>query len=232
MRPVLLVLLVLLLAGCGGGTVDTADDPADDPADPARGGAMPTRVPAAPGEVRTRGIVTVLDDGDRPELCLGAVAESWPPQCGGPPLVGWDWRRQVEVPGQPGGGAGGAGEPRSFERAGGVRWGQYALTGRWDGTALTLTTAIPAALYDAVREEPEPEPPRPQDPPDGATLERIAGDLGRALPGAQSSSVQDGRVHVDVVYDDGSLQAWADGRYGPGVVMLTPALVDVADPSS
>ena len=36
----------------------------------------------------------------------------------------------------------------------------------------------------------------------------------------------DGYVSVDVVHDDGSLQAWADETYGEGVVVITSALVE------
>jgi hypothetical protein len=219
MRPWTLALLVLLLAGCGSRTGGTAEDPADGdaagPPDP------PTAVPAAPGEVRTRGVVTVLDDGSGAEVCLGPVAESWPPQCGGPPLVGWDWRRQARAPGP-------AGEGTGFEQAAGVRWGQYVLAGRWDGESLTLTTAAPAAEHQPTAEEPTalPEPEQPVDP---QRLERIARDLAGDLPGAQTSYVADGRAHVDVVYDDGSLQDWADETYGAGTVVVTGMLVDVAD---
>ena len=94
---------VLLLSGCG-----MADDaPAAEPPD---------------GLVRTPYLATVLDDGDGPELCLGAVAESYPPQCGGPALVGWDW----------------ADHEGTFEEASGVRWGAYALEGRYDSDANTF----------------------------------------------------------------------------------------------
>jgi hypothetical protein len=105
-------------------------------ADAPSGGA-PTPVPE--GEVRTGGLVTVLDSGDGPEMCLGAVAESYPPQCGGPALADFDW-----------------GDVGS-EEAAGVRWGSYALTGTYDGSTFTVTDAIPAALYDTMA-QPEPEP--------------------------------------------------------------------------
>lgn len=94
---------VLLLNGCG--MVD--DAPAAEPPD---------------GLVRTPYLATVLDDGDGPELCLGAVAESYPPQCGGPALVSWDW----------------ADHEGTFEEASGVRWGAYALVGRYDSDANTF----------------------------------------------------------------------------------------------
>ena len=51
----------------------------------------PCPTPVPDGEVRTSGLVTVLDAGTGPELCLGAVAESYPPQCGGPALEDFDW---------------------------------------------------------------------------------------------------------------------------------------------
>ena len=48
---------------------------------------------------------------------------------------------------------------------------------------------------------------------------------GRDLPGAQGAYGADGHVLVDVTYDDGSLQAWADEEYGENVVIVTSALV-------
>lgn len=225
MRSVTLALVVALLAACGSRT-GGADDPTDTDS---VGGPVPTEVPAASGEVRTRGVVTVLDDGTRPEICLGPVAESFPPQCSGPPLVGWDWRQRRLELGQPGGGP--AGGATGHEQAAGVRWGQYALVGRWDGQAFTLTTAVPAAQYEPPSDVSTPSPP-PSGDVEAATLERIARDLGRILPGAQSSYVTDGRAHIDVVYDDGSLQEWAERRHGTGVVVVTSALVDVPDAGS
>lgn len=72
------------------------------------------------GLVTTRHPVTVIDDGSGPELCLGGVAESLPPQCSGPKVAGWTW----------------AGE---FAESGGVRWGDYIVTGRYDPEADVLT---------------------------------------------------------------------------------------------
>lgn len=69
---------------------------------------------------------TVLDSGDGPELCLGGVATSLPPQCGGVPVAGWDWN---EVTGE--------------ERIGGVTWGDYHVEGTYDGTTFTLLVAGP-----------------------------------------------------------------------------------------
>lgn len=239
-------------------------------------GEVPTPVPD--GEVRTSGLVMVLDDGNGPEMCLGAVAESYPPQCGGPALADFDW--------------GDAGS----EQAGGVTWGQYALTGTYDGTTFTVSDAIPAALYD-VMAEPEPDPlaaacddatttdtskATPEDmdatlaaasalpsyasawltgntinvavteDPEGAeaklretwggmlcvtTVERTDADLNavntelQAALGDQlltSGSLTPDSLDAQVVYDDGSVQEWADATYGDGLVTISSALVPVS----
>lgn len=251
--------------------------------DPAGGGASSTATtapsgeapaPVPDGEVRTSGLVTVLDAGTGPELCLGAVAESYPPQCGGPKVEGFEW------------GDVGA------ETAGGVTWGQYALTGNYDGTTFTVTDAIPAALYDAMAEpeagglEPacddatttDTDKATPEDmdatltaasalptyatswlskgtinvavtaDAEGAeaelrktwggllcvtTVEKTDADLNevnqelQAALGAQlltSGSTAPDSLDARVVFDDGSIQDWADATYGGGLVRVTSAL--------
>jgi hypothetical protein len=204
---VLLVVLAPGLAACGG---DDGPTTAQDPAGSQPSAAVPTAVPAAPGAVRARSLPTVMDTGAGPELCLGAIAESYPPQCGGPAVVGWDWRDQAP----------------DFEQQGDVRWGTFAVTGTWDGTTFTVTEAVPGALYDPAPEEPVelPTPGRAYSP---AELEEIATEVGEVLPGAQGAYAdQEGHVLVDVTYDDGSLQDYADARWGAGVVVVGGALVD------
>ena len=83
---------LVMLAACGSTDATVARDPGSSSGD----NPMPDSVPAADGTVHTRGAVTVMDTG-RPELCLGPIAESWPPQCGGPRIRGWDW---AEFPGR------------------------------------------------------------------------------------------------------------------------------------
>lgn len=200
-----LCLAVPLLASCGDDVVDTATDPAGS------GGSgleRPTEVPAAPGKVRSANLATVMDTGDV-ELCLGPIAESYPPQCGGPEITNWDW----------------ADHDGMFEQQGEVRWGTFAVTGTWDGTSFTLTEAIPGALYDPMYEEPSPLP-EPSEAYSASELESMAEELGD-LPGAQVAYADEGHVLVDVLYDDGSIQDWADDEYGEHVVVVTPALVDV-----
>ena len=206
MRTLLAVFALLLaaplLGACGDEGDTTAHDPGGDP-----GRSMPAEVPAARGTVHTRGLATVMDKGG-PELCLGAVAESWPPQCGGPPIEGWDWADHHGV----------------FERQQQIRWGQFLVTGTWDGSTFGYRDAVPAALYDAMPTE-EVRLPAPAVEHTRAELEDIAAQVGD-LPGAQGAYADAGHVLVDVIYDDGSLQAWVDDTYGQDVVIVRSALID------
>jgi len=271
------VLTVLGATACSTEAEMRAVDPASGSgaAADASSGEVPQPVPD--GEVRTSGLVMVIDEGDGPELCLGAVAESYPPQCGGPALADFDW--------------GDAGS----EEASGVRWGSYALTGTFDGTTFTVTDAIPAALYDTMA-APEEEPlaaacdsptttdtakATPEDmdatlaaasalptyasawltgntinvavteDAEGAeaelrttwggmlcvtTVERTDADLNevnqelQAALGDQlltSGSTSPDSLDAQVVFDDGSIQEWADATYGDGLVRISSALVPV-----
>lgn len=199
-----LAAVLLTVTACGSDGEGSAID--SGPAG-GRSSAMPER-PTPSGQVRSVNLATVMDTGT-PELCLGPVAESYPPQCGGPEITNWDW----ETHGQ-----------RTFDEQGDVRWGTYAVTGTWDGTAFEVSEAIPGPLYDAIAPEPSVTPtPAASYSPD--ELEAIATEV-RELPGAQGSYGNDLTVTVEVMYDDGSLQAWADEEYGTGVVLLTALLVD------
>lgn len=296
----LAALLLATTAACGAET--DADSEATSPSESASESPsaspspqpMPTAAPAAEGEVRTDGVVTVIDAGS-PQLCLGAVAMSLPPQCQGLSLLGWKW----------------ADHPGYDERAG-VRWGSYAVTGTWDGTSFTVTSAIPLDSYDPETPEPElPDLSTPCPEPEGgwrvlkpaktttATMEatfteasRLPGfaeawldtsldtsktpgsddptkviinvavteDLSGAkatlrkvwggalcvtpakyteaqlttmatelqqLPGVLSTSASRDLVEATVVYDDGSLQEWADASYGEGRIEISSALLPV-----
>ena len=161
-----LVALVALLALCACSTQEKtvgvdSDADASNGADPAAGsgagaGERPTAVPAADGPVATDGLVTVLDDGDGPELCTN-VAESFPPQCSGLPMAGWDWAEHPE-----------------HEDQSGTKWGSFALTGTFDGTTFTVTEAIPAALYDAISSPTESGFETPCEEPSGGWAATVA----------------------------------------------------------
>ena len=210
MRFVWAVVALLVLAACGTDDGTRAADPAGDPTASAAAG-LPTAIPAAQGPVTTLQPATVMDTGS-PELCLGAVAESYPPQCRGIPLVGWSWRDH----------------DGTFERAGDTRWGLFAVTGTFDGTTFTVRDAVPAAVYDPGPLPPEPTPCEDAAAADchGPTKQRIAeiGDELTSLPGMLTIVPSRFAVRADVVFDDGSLQAWADEAYGDGVVVIASAL--------
>lgn len=203
----LLAALVLsTLAGCGSQTPTT--DVPDGGATQDVGGP-PAPSPTPDGPVRTRDLAYVVQTGDSPELCLGVVAESAPPQCDGLSLAGWDWDALSGV----------------YETAGPSRWGSYAVTGTLADDTLTVTGAVPAALYDPAVVAPA-APAAPTASYDAAELDDIAAQLRAEVPGVLGANAVDGRVQLDVVYDDGMLQAWSDDTFGAGVVVVTGALVD------
>jgi hypothetical protein len=219
MRTPLLGLVLaaaLLLSACSTEGEMRAVDPdaADDaPASTAASGKAPSPVPDGP--VRTRGLVTVLDPGTGPQLCLGAVAESYPPQCSGPPIKGFEW-----------------GEVGS-ETASGVTWGQYAVTGRFDGTTFTATDAIPAALYDAMA-EPHEEPlgaacddPSTTDPAK-TTPEDLDATLAAAsaLPGYATTWLSGETINVAVTRDAAGAEATLRRTWGGPLCVTTVERTD------
>ena len=145
-------------------------------------------------------------DGDA-ELCLGAVAESYPPQCSGIPITNWTWD-----------------EVEGSETSGEATWGAYAVQGTYDGDEFTVTTPpIMLALYDPM---PLPDP-TGGEPGEGdeATLLEIQEELPDILGDAYIGSYpQDGWLFVDVVWDDGTWQDAADDDYGDDTVIIRSAL--------
>jgi len=211
-RSLALPLLALgLLAACGGEDV-ARDETSTGSAPSAEPAATPTAVPAAPGLVEpATPPATVLDDGDGPVLCLGPMTLAYPPtSCSGVPVAGWDW----------------ADEGAGHQAEGDVRWGSYVVTGRWDGETFTVETAEPAGK--AVQ-PPSPAPGLVKPPVTlaQAELKQIRSAL-QDQPWVLGSAVTGGQVRVDVTYDDGSLQEWADEEYGEGAVVVTGQLVDAS----
>jgi hypothetical protein len=124
MRTVLVAtsLLLALAAGCGSSDSDVAP-----------GGDGPSvTMPAVDPTELLRGSGTVLDDGSGPQLCLGGVAESYPPQCSGITLAGWDWD---SVDGE--------------ESAAGTTWGEFHVVGTYDGVTFSVVEAGPYDLETA-----------------------------------------------------------------------------------
>jgi hypothetical protein len=194
---------IALLAACATGPGDAPSNPATD------GTGAPDGVIAAPGPVVGQG--TVIQTGETPpQLCLGAVMESYPPQCSGPELVGWDWDA---VDGE--------------ETSGDVTFGTFAVFGGWDGVRLTVTGGISLALYDPMPfVDPLLDPENAGDAAE-ADLTRIQEELTASAPFEILTMWQEnGYLFVQVVYDDGSIQAWADETYLPDTVAIRGALRD------
>jgi hypothetical protein len=191
---------MLALSGCAGTQAPAGGSPA-------ALGELPR--PAAAGEVLAQGMV-LQKDGQEPELCLGAIAESYPPQCGGPKVSGWDWA-SVE----------------QSENASGITWGSYAVIGTWDATSFTVTqTPIPLSLYDAVA-QPDPRlDPAQAGESDEATVLQAQTTLHADdyPPTVLGDWIENGYLWVSVIYDDGTVQKHFDETLGRGIVAVQSAL--------
>lgn len=163
-----------------------------------------------PPEGRVIGVGTVLDDAGDVALCMGAIMESYPPQCSGVPLGDWTWD-----------GVDGS------ETSGDATWGAYAVYATYDGERLTRTDPpIMLALYDTVA---------PEDPTggvEGSTAEdeltRVQDDISARLgTDALTVGTDRGYVWLQVVWDDGTLQDAVDAEYGDEVVVVTSALREI-----
>lgn len=159
---VALLSATLLLSACGSG-VD----------------AEPSRTPP-----QLVGVGTVLDDGSGPEFCLGGVAQSLPPQCGGPLLVKWTWPE------------------KGWEEASGTTWGEYGVVGTYDGERSTVTKTVAA---DSV---PQPDFPgldssTPCSPPAGGW---------RAPDPARATAADQDRVFSAAERLPGFADSWIDDR--------------------
>lgn len=199
----------LVICGSGTGSAPEASTEVVVPEDVCVTGEpqRPEEVPASCGEVRAVG-QAVLDSGEGPELCLGVVAASLPPQCTGPRLVGWSW-----------------GEVEHQTSAGVRHSGGVLVTGTFDGTTLTLTdvstrddadpsvrAGTPSEDASAVRAT----------PPGLRAIQEAVMELPGALVGSRDRRA--GTVDLLVVNDDGRIQAWCDAEYGLGVVRVTSAM--------
>ena len=205
-RPLLVTLgaaSVLALAGCATPAGSAAPSSAGDAP---VGASLGSLWPAPPeGDVIAQG--TVMDVGGEAELCLGPIAESYPPQCRGIPIADWTWE-----------GVDGS------ESSGDTTWGAYAVQGTYDGEEFTLSQPpIMLALYDPMMQD----DPTGGEPGQGdeATLAGIQDELPDILQEAYlGSSVENGWLYIDVVWDDGTWQKAADDDYGDDTVIVRSAM--------
>lgn len=195
-----IVMGVAALTGCA---------PAEEP-----GGVPAASEDVLPQPVTTDELIgqgTVLQRGKDPAIfCLGGVAESYPPSCDGPQLFGWDWASVEQA-----------------ETANDTTWGTYAVQGTWDGVAFTRTgDAIPLSLYDPMADIDPRRDESNRGTTDQAELERVVEDMLETydMPPVTGYFIENGYAWIGVMYDDGQVQAYLDGKYGPGVVAVYSAL--------
>ena len=108
----------------------------------------------------------VLEEGERgPMLCLGAILDSLPPQCGDVPIENWEWDRVN-------------GEARQADTI----WGHYYVRGTFDGTTFVVIDAGPPRKGRGSESDPIGTP--CEEPPGGwqTTVPDLAGrgDVNRA----------------------------------------------------
>lgn len=196
--------LSVVLTGCA------TDSPVSDGGLQVSPGSPPSGI-ASESEVLAQAMV-LQSDGEAVGLCLGAVAESYPPQCSGPrpKIIGWDW---ASVDGE--------------ESANGLTWGSYAVQGTWDGEGFTVTQPpILLALYDPmVVPDPHDDPANKGTTSEAQLLEYQAelGELPESTP-IHASFPSNGYLFVDVIYDDGRIQSHFDEIYGTEVIVVRSVL--------
>lgn len=180
------------------------------PGSPAPGSDAPM------ADVSVIGTGTVLQKGDAaPQLCLGAVMESYPPQCSGVELTGWEWTADD-----------------GSETASSVTWGTFAVWGSYNGERLAVTDSVMLALYDPMYVEDPQQLPENAGSTSEADLIAVQDKLHADAPfDVLMSGPSNGYLFVTVVFDDGTQQEWADNRYGPDVVEIRSALTAVDRPT-
>lgn len=198
--------ILLGVAGCAGAGPAAPDAPV--PTGP-EVQAQLVALPAPTTDSPVLAVATVLESDGGALLCLGAVAESAPPQCDGLELLGWDWDAFEHI------------------ESGGVRWAQgVAIVGTYEPEAGTFTQTGEPMSAAAIT---MPAIEVPGGSLDDATIEAVQSDFG-AVERADVLGTygEQGTLVVEVVYDDGTVQGAVDEIYGPGVVFVMSALRDDA----
>jgi len=104
----------------------------------------------------------VIEAGEGPMLCVGAIRLILPPQCGDVPIANWDW-----------------GAVAAEETESGTTWGDYHVVGTYDGKVFTVTESGPSDhsededIYRYDNPCPEPAGGWPLPDPDSSTQDRV-----------------------------------------------------------
>lgn len=202
----LLTVLLLIAAACGEAAPATGHATAP-PSTP-----VTISPPQRDGTQQYRTMATVLEAGDRgPRLCH-AVAESYPPQCDGPAIIGWDWDA---VDGE--------------ETASGVTWVDAILIGTWDGEHFTVTRPVEAmSAWPEPPHEDTTAPAPARDRPSAEDLYALQEEVDDLVAGGDTPlgpqlgsfpDVDRGVVAVQVIAATPPARAFARQRWGERVVL-------------
>jgi hypothetical protein len=180
-RLAALLVVSLLVAGC------SDDEPV----------AVGTRGDPVGGPLT--GTATVLESPEHgPQLCLGGVADSLPPQCGGPDIVGWDWD-----------------DATGEESANGTTWGDYTVVGTWADGTFTLTE--PPRAPEARDDEPAaPDASTPCPEPAGGWAVVDASTTTQAAQDAAMAAAQSQEDFSGAWVDQSINPSYADGEVSVG----------------
>ncbi|GAB3653799.1 hypothetical protein GCM10028833_26950 [Glycomyces tarimensis] len=204
------VAALLSVTACGAGERGS-DEETDDGA-----GQAPAE------ETVYQGSGTVIETPDHGPQLAGVLAESYPPQGGGMDVEGWDW------------------EAVEHEEAAGTLWGDYIVTGTFNGEALVLTEEpIPTSEVD-MDDYPhlgysEPEMPEPSEELSDAELEAIITDLAERFPEVVTGGWVDPEARVaqvDTVLVTPELEAYANETYPEGTFVFSQLLKPIEESGS
>lgn len=183
----------------GGSTDSTDPTPAPVAIDSTTTAAPATDPPPisipADGPVRVAAAAMVLESSEHgPELCLGMILESLPPQCGGVPIIGWDWATAPWA-----------------ESAGDSTWANVYVEGSYDRAAYTFTVETLRAVDPAV-DYPSPGGVDPDHMFDAPCPEPAGGWLAEAAD-APPGHPTDANVYFEAQPDRGAV--WLDDSIDP-----------------
>jgi len=196
------VMATVVAAGCGTATGPGGASAGD--SDSTTSGPAQTGSSVDADTLLTGYGLVLQQDGEPPELCVGGVAESYPPQCGGPELVGLDW---TDLP--------------EHEKASGVTWGEASVVGTYDGARFTLVEPPTQEPPDGPAPEPAAFPQLCDDPfrggdedyaSDSEAAQTAQNDLGGLLQsydGYVTSWVSDGSSMFNVLVQGDAEEAHA-----------------------
>jgi hypothetical protein len=199
------VVVLLALAACGSQRADSAAGGGDPPADVVSDDYT--------GRFRVTNITVLSSPDHGPQLCA-AVDESYPPQCEGLDIAGWDWSSV------------------KHESAGGTTWGDYDVVGTVDDDVLTLTeTPTAPTPPDSDVDLECLEPCKPHTDHTLRELHQIADRVAAELPDVQSvwSNPQTGTVGVTVWIAYEAVWQQLAAEHGADVIDLHGVLEPIDD---